>query len=111
MIELGVTAYKSIVEFAGEKKGIGSKPLITFQGEQWQNDSLYAKIQSILLDMFRGDQTEKISLQGIDHVLSFTCTEDGKILMRAYCIGFQKSDSKVYLAHDSLHLLNELTDL
>ena len=38
--------------------------MIIFQGDQWQNDSLYTNMQNMLLDFFRGDKTEKISLDG-----------------------------------------------
>lgn len=94
MIEFGVDQKVSINEFNGAKKGIGSKPIILFLGDQWENDSLYARIQNLLLDFFRGDRAEKLSLKGVDHVMACTCV-DGKVLIRGYTIAYQKSESKV----------------
>lgn len=94
MIEFGVDQKVSISEFDGAKKGIGSKPIILFLGDQWENDSLYARIQNLLLDLFRGDRAEKLSLKGVDHVMACTCV-DGKVLIRGYTIAYQKSESKV----------------
>jgi hypothetical protein len=81
---------------------------MAFIGEQWESDSTYGRVQSLLLDMFRGDKIEMISLkvhtphaqharhrdlsftvtsflplafvdgQGMDHVLVFTAV-DGKV--------------------------------
>ena len=87
---------KSMMELLGEKKGMGSKPLLLFVGDQWENDNLYKSIQNIFIDFFRGDKASKISLQGVDHAIGFTCV-DGKIHLRAYNLGYQKSDTKVSL--------------
>ena len=94
MVEFGIDDKKSMLEFIGEKKGIGAKPLLLFVGDQWESDNLYKSIQNIFIDFFRGDKATKLSLKGVDHAIGFTCVE-GKIHMRAYNIGYQKSDSKV----------------
>lgn len=94
MIEVGIDAYTSMKDFTGTKKGIGSKPLLVFQGAQWETDTLYKSIQNILIDVLRGYKPNKISMQGVDHVISATCI-DSKIYLRAYHIGYAKSDSKV----------------
>lgn len=107
-------------------KGIGSKPMILFIGEQWESDAVYQRIQNLLLgkptkssplgylsnvhlvshtsrsphkkskDMFRGTKVEKISLKGLDHVLGCSVV-DGKIYIRVYTIRFKKSGSKIPL--------------
>ena len=94
MVEFGVDDKKSMLEFAGDKKGMGSKPLLLFMGDQWESDNLYKSIQNLFIDFFRGDKADKLSLKGVDHALGFTCI-DGKIHIRAYNLGYQKSDSKV----------------
>lgn len=94
MFEFGVDNFQAIHSIAGSKKAIGSKPMVVFLGDQWQTDSLYIKIQNLLLDLFRGYKADKISLQGVDHVV--TCgTADGTIFVRAYYVNYKKSDSKV----------------
>eukprot|EP01034_Spumella_vulgaris_P023751 gene23751-30008_t len=96
MIEFGVDKNISISEIEGPKKGIGAKPMILFLGDQWENDTLYKRIQNLLLDFFRGDKAEKISLKGVDHVMACTVV-DGKIYLRGHTIAYQKSESKVPL--------------
>ena len=96
MVEFGVEDKKSLLDFIGEKKGMGSKPLLLFVGDQWENDNLYKSIQNIFIDFFRGDKANKISLKGVDHAIGFTVM-DGRIHLRAYNLGYQKSDSKVYI--------------
>ena len=36
---------------------------MAFVGEQWESDATYVRVQSLLLDMFRGDKIEMISLK------------------------------------------------
>ena len=55
----------------GDKKAVGSKPLLVFTGSQWDSDRLYGHIQNLLIDFFRGDRIGKISLKG-EMVLSVT---------------------------------------
>ena len=94
MIEFGVQSFDKISSFSGTKKAVASKPMLAFLGSQWETDALYARTQILLLDLFRGTKFEKIALQGIDHVLSFTVV-DGVIYMRAYAVAFKKSSTKV----------------
>lgn len=94
MIEFGVEDKKSLVEIQGEKKGMGSKPLLLFLGDQWDSDNLYKSIQNLFIDFFRGDKADKISLKGVDHAIGFAVI-DGAIQIRAYTLGYQKSDTKV----------------
>jgi ribosome production factor 2 len=94
MVEFGVEDKKSLLDFVGEKKGMGSKPLLLFVGDQWESDNLYKSIQNIFIDFFRGDKATKISLKGVDHAIGFTCI-DGRIHLRGYNLSYQKSDSKV----------------
>ena len=94
MIEFGVDSLRTIETFTGSKKAVGSKPLFVFNGSQWESDSLYARIQNLLLDFFRGTKLDKLSLQGIDHVICCSIA-DGKIYMRVYTVLFRKSGTKV----------------
>lgn len=96
MIEFGVQSFEEIKSFSGSKKAVGSKPMLAFLGSQWETDALYTRAQSLLLDLFRGSKFDKIALQGIDHVLSFTVV-DGVIHMRAYTVAFKKSSTKVFI--------------
>jgi ribosome production factor 2 len=94
MYEFGAESYQSIDDFTGAKKGLGSKPILSFVGEQWEHDSTFASIQNFFVDFFRGDRPEKISMKGIDHVISFSYI-DSKVLVRSHIITYEKSESKV----------------
>jgi len=94
MFEFGVEGFEAVQSFAGFKKSVGAKPLMTFVGDLWSVDSNFMKIQNLLLDFFRADKIDMISLKGMDHVLSCTAA-DGKIMMRLYGITFKKSGTKI----------------
>jgi ribosome production factor 2 len=96
MVELGVEMHQPLETFKGSKKAMGSKPLMAFLGDQWESDSTFMRIQNLLLDVFRGDKIEMISLKGMDHVLVFTVAES-KIMLRGYTVSFKKSGTKVPL--------------
>lgn len=108
MVEFGIDAKASITDFVSKKKGLGSKPVMVFLGDQWDRDSSFKGIQNILLDFFRGDRPEKISVKGIDHIISCSVV-DGKIFIRAYSVTFTKSDSKV--ANAQLEPMGPFLDL
>jgi ribosome production factor 2 len=65
-----------------------------FQGDQWEIDSQFTRLQNFLLDFFRSDKIDKISLKGVDHVLVSTVSE-GKVYVRGYMVQFKKSGTKV----------------
>lgn len=90
MYEFGITNYHSIEEYSGNKKAVGSKPLIVFLGDQWQNDHLYKKLQNLFTDLFRGYKADKVCLSGVDHVI--TCvSNEGNIFIRSYYVNYQNS--------------------
>lgn len=89
MYEFGIREFRSIEEFPGSKKAFGSKPMMVFLGELWQNDVVYSKMQNLFLDFFRGFKPDKICLTGIDHVISCTAYE-GNIYIRCYSVHYTK---------------------
>jgi ribosome production factor 2 len=99
MIEFGVDNHTPIDVFDGQKKGVGTKPLLVFTGDQWDTDSTFMRVQNLLLDFFRGDKISMISLKGVDNVISCSISE-GKIYLRSYSVKFLKSGTKVCLYTD-----------
>lgn len=86
MVELGLEKYKSIADFKNEKIGTCVKPCLMFNGPKWSHTDELRRLRNLLIDVFQKDNVEHVRLQGIEHVLSFTCTEDMTILMRSYRI-------------------------
>lgn len=76
-VELGILRYKSIHDYGGSvpKKRLGSKPLMLFLGDLWQNDPTCQKMQNLLVDFYRGDVIDKLVLSGLDHLLVFLAAQ------------------------------------
>jgi len=83
MIEFGIENYKGLKDFKVEKITLGIKPLLIFNGELFESNHEYSRIKNLLVDMFLREKVQKIRLQGLEHVLSFTAVEN-KILLRSY---------------------------
>ena len=77
MIEVGITRFKSMDDYGGKvpKKRIGSKPLMLFVGDLWQQNDHTRRLQSFLVDFYRGDPVDKLVAQGLDHLMVFALTE------------------------------------
>lgn len=77
MIEVGVTRFKSMDDYGGKvpKKRVGSKPLMLFVGDVWQQNDTTKRYQSFLVDFYRGDPVDKLVVQGLDHLMVFALTE------------------------------------
>ena len=77
MAEFGIVRFKSIQDYGGSvpKKRIGSKPMMLFMGDLWQQDSNAHKIQNMLIDFYRGDVIDKLVLSGLDHLIMFVASK------------------------------------
>nr|XP_034177191.1 ribosome production factor 2 homolog [Osmia lignaria]XP_034177192.1 ribosome production factor 2 homolog [Osmia lignaria] len=93
MAEFGVENYKGLKDFKIPKVSEGIKPLLVFNGELFENNHELNRIKNLLVDMFQREPVEKIRLQGLEHVLSFTAVEN-KIMLRSYRILLKKSDCR-----------------
>ena len=94
MFELGINHYQGVEDFHGRTKKIGSKPCVMFVGDQWAYEEPFTRLQNLLLDWFRGDKVDKITLKGLDHVVICTVL-DSQVYVRHYAITFKRSGSKV----------------
>lgn len=93
MIELGIDKFLSLSQFKIQKCSVGTKPCLLFSGQEFENDVIYKRLKSILIDFYRGPVIEKVRLQGLEHVLQFTAV-DGKIYLRSYRVLLKKSGSR-----------------
>lgn len=94
MVELGIKEYKEMNEFHNEKIGTCVKPCLVFNGPKWAQTEEMRRLKSLFIDAFHREMVNAIRLQGIEHVLSFTLTDDNQILMRSYKIALKKSGLK-----------------
>ena len=93
MVELGIEKFASLKDFKSEKCAAGTKPCLIFVGEMFDSNPEYIRIKNLLIDIFRGPNTEKVRLQGLEHVMQFT-EIDGKLFLRSYRIILKKSGSR-----------------
>ncbi|KAK0181293.1 hypothetical protein PV327_003586 [Microctonus hyperodae] len=94
MVEFGVENYKSLSEFKIDKIASGLKPMLIFNGELFENNHQYQRIQNLLVDMFQREPAANIRLQGLEHALSFTAFEN-KIHLRSYKVLLKKSGTRI----------------
>lgn len=94
MIELGIDSYKSLQDFKIPKIATGTKPLLLFAGEAFEQEHEYQRLKNLLLDFFRGPVVTGIRLAGLEHVLLFTAVQ-GKIHFRSYKILMKKSGTRI----------------
>lgn len=94
IIELGIKQYASFSEFSSEKVGTCVKPCLVFSGPKWNQTEELRRLRNLLIDTFQRDKVKAIRLQGIEHVISFTCLDDLSIAMRSYKIALKKSGQK-----------------
>lgn len=94
LAELGVLRFKSMNDYGGSvpKKRIGSKPLLLFVGDRWQQSSDLRRLQNLLIDFYRGDVVDKLVLGGLDHAMVFTAG-DTLIHQRTYFCKLKKDPS------------------
>lgn len=93
MIELGIEDFKSFKDIRGGKSGIGVKPCLIFNGENFETDSELRRLKSLFIDFFRGPVVSNVTLKGLEHVVSFTAVDE-KILVRNYKVNLKKSGTR-----------------
>ncbi|KAL1236075.1 Ribosome production factor [Trichinella pseudospiralis] len=96
MFEFAIESFASIYAFKNCYVPLSTKPCLVFHGEEFQNDLVYSRLKSLLIDFFRGPTVKKLRLQGFEYTLSFTVFND-QILMRAYKNLLKRSGSKIPL--------------
>ncbi|XP_037026974.1 ribosome production factor 2 homolog [Bradysia coprophila] len=94
MVELGIKQYKGLQDFKNDKIGTCVKPCLVFNGPKWGQTEEYRRLKSLFIDAFHRDTVQAIRLQGIEHVLSFTVTDDNLVMLRSYKVLLKKSGHK-----------------
>jgi len=91
MIELGIDTFESLKDFPGPKFTLGTKPCLIFNGPAWEQTEEYKHLRSIFIDLFHREHVDNVRLQGLEHAISFTAAEDGKVFLRSYKVLLKKS--------------------
>ncbi|KAJ2226478.1 rRNA-binding ribosome biosynthesis protein rpf2 [Coemansia sp. RSA 1722] len=97
MVELGIEQCKSMEELKSKMCSVGNKPLMVFNGEGFNQNEDLIRLKSILLDFFRGEAADKVSLKGLEYVITVTAGpqgpngEQGLVYFRTYTTSLKKS--------------------
>ena len=94
---------RTLGQFKGQKCDVGIKPLLSFSGAKFESPTpnAYTMAKSMFVDFFRGAETQKIDVSGLQLMLSFFAGEDGpeeepaQIHMRCWKIVTKRSGQKV----------------
>jgi len=97
MMEFGITNFKPISSFPSLKQcRHGSKPLFAVIGSVFNTDYRFKTASNMLVDFYRGEVIDSITLAGLDHVIVLSATDNADtILFRHYAIEMKRSGTKV----------------
>jgi len=94
MFETGIENFKSIHDFKSATVQMGVKPILSFSGDGFQQDETLKRFKNFLIDFFRCENPEKIRLQGMELLVSFTAVQN-RIVTKTYKIVLKKSGCRI----------------
>ncbi|KAJ4322014.1 rRNA-binding ribosome biosynthesis protein rpf2 [Neodidymelliopsis sp. IMI 364377] len=105
MLELYINpeTFRTLQQFKNKKPSIGLKPLIAFHGTVFEdpNETKYTLAKSLLVDMFRGQDTNEVDVEGLQYLISISAEEstdsrpNPEIKLRFYLIKTKRSGQKL----------------
>lgn len=109
MLELHLDAdsFRAISQFKTKKFAVGLRPMILFAGTAFESPvaNEYTLAKSLLIDFFKGEPSDKIDVEGLQYIVSFTAEESVEdamgatanppIHMRVYLIRTKRSGQKL----------------
>ncbi|KAK3191644.1 rRNA-binding ribosome biosynthesis protein rpf2 [Lecanicillium sp. MT-2017a] len=109
MLELHLDAdsFRAISQFKTKKFAVGLRPMILFAGTAFESPvaNEYTLAKSLLIDFFKGEPSDKIDVEGLQYIVSFTAEESAEdamgttanppIHMRVYLIRTKRSGQKL----------------
>ena len=102
MVELGVAGHVSMDELMRangltHSVPVGTKPVLVFNGSLFGENATLKRVRNLLTDffrwatsvigqplIFRGESPEKIRLQGVELVMTFTAVDETTIRMNVH---------------------------
>ena len=84
MFEFGVFNYKPISEFISKSVNTQIKPLLIFQGEQFEFSEKHRQLKSFFIDFFKMTDYEEANIAELQRVMVFTSVSDSRIEVRHY---------------------------
>lgn len=75
MIELSILDKKLMSDFRKQTFSVGLKPMFVFTGSIFDEHPIFRHIKSLFLDFFRGETTDLLDPQALQHVIAVTATD------------------------------------
>jgi len=93
MVEVGIDQYLGLDEINGAGKMQGNKPMMLFQGDEFEHVEEFKILKSLLIDLFRGQETDSLNCVGLDSVM--VCSSHKQAChMRWYFVTLDDSETK-----------------
>lgn len=108
-LHLDPATFRAMAQFKNKKFSIGQRPMLLFAGTAFESPvaNEYTLAKSVLTDFFKGEPADKIDVEGLQYIVSFTTEEDSSsgggvvtdvkpaIHMRVYLIRTRRSGQKL----------------
>lgn len=84
MYEFGVLNFKSISDFSATEITRELKPIIIFQGEQFEFSEKHMRLKNLFYDFFHNTHLEEANIVEMKRVIVFTSLDDNTVQFRQY---------------------------
>jgi ribosome production factor 2 len=84
MFEFGVSNYKGIASYHNAEIDCQIKPVLVFQGEQFEFIEKFSRFKNFLIDFLKFADYEEANIVELKRVMIFTSVSDSKIQVRHY---------------------------
>ena len=84
MFEFGISNYMPINSFKVQEVDNEIKPILVFQGEQFEFSEKHTRFKNFLIDFFKFSDYEEVNIAELKRVMVFTSVNDTKIECRHF---------------------------
>ena len=84
MFEFGVSNYRGLKEFKAQEVNNQIKPLLTFQGDQFDFSEKHKRFKNLLIDLYKTTDYEEANIPELKRVMVFTSVGETIINCRQF---------------------------
>ncbi len=76
-LKLDTTSFRTLAQFKTKKPTVGARPLMSFVGTAFESpvENEWTMARSMLIDMFKGEVTDKIDVEGLGYMIVVSADE------------------------------------
>lgn len=102
LFEFGVTDFKKISEFKSMEVDNQVKPILIFQGEQFEFSDKHNRFKNYMIDLLKSTDYEEANIAEMKRVICITSLNDSQISFRQYEINVGKQINETDVNNQSL---------